>query len=91
MSEPKYTRDLLTRTAVEATSMVDLMRKLGAPMGSGPRRYLSKRLQHYGIDISHFREDPLPERERRSYPEALLREAAAHTMNCSGSDGGSIP
>lgn len=79
MSEPKYTRDLLTRTAVEATSMVDLMRKLGAPMGSGPRRYLSKRLQHYGIDISHFREDPLPERERRSYPEALLREAAAHT------------
>jgi len=59
--------------------MVDLMRTLGAPMGSGPRHYLSKRLQHYGIDTSHFQEEPLPERERRSYPEELLREAAAHS------------
>ncbi len=79
MSKPKYTRDLLTRAAAEATSMVDLMHMLGAPMGSGPRRYLSKRLQHYGIDTSHFCEEPLPERERRSYSEELLREAAAHS------------
>ncbi|MEU3484164.1 HNH endonuclease [Streptomyces massasporeus] len=57
------------------------MRQVGAPMGSGPRRYLSKRLQHYGIDISHFREEPLPERERRSYPEELLREAAARSTS----------
>ncbi|MDT0397431.1 HNH endonuclease signature motif containing protein [Streptomyces edwardsiae] len=81
MSKPKYTRDLLARTAAGATSMVDLMHKLGAPLGSGPRCYLSKRLRHYGIDISHFREDPLPERERRSYPEELLRRAAAHTSS----------
>ncbi|MCT9082430.1 HNH endonuclease [Streptomyces fulvoviolaceus] len=59
--------------------MVDLMRMLGTPMGTGPRRYVSRRLQHYGIDTSHFREEPLPERERRSYPEGLLREAAAHS------------
>ncbi|MER6557745.1 HNH endonuclease [Streptomyces sp. NPDC001027] len=58
--------------------MVDLMRELGVPMGSGPHRYLNQRLQHYGIDVSHFREESLPERERRSYPEELLREAAAH-------------
>ncbi|MER7190902.1 HNH endonuclease [Streptomyces flaveolus] len=81
MSKPKYTRDLLTRTAAEATSLNDLLRRLGSPMGSGPRGYLSKRLQHYGINTSHFREDPLPERERRSYPEALLREAAAHATS----------
>ncbi|MEU0057663.1 HNH endonuclease [Streptomyces sp. NPDC006334] len=55
------------------------MRILGAPMGSGPRGYLTKRLKHYGIDTSHFREEPLPVRERRSYPEALLREAAARS------------
>lgn len=79
MSTPRYTRDLLTRTAAKATSMVDLMRMLEAPMGSGPRCYLSKRLQHYGIDTSHFCEEPLPERERRSYPEELLREAAAQS------------
>ncbi|MFJ3618533.1 HNH endonuclease signature motif containing protein [Streptomyces iakyrus] len=59
--------------------MVDLMRKLQAPLGSGPRGYLSKRLKHYGIDVSHFREEPLPERERRRYPEQLLREAAARS------------
>ncbi|MFF3465666.1 HNH endonuclease [Streptomyces sp. NPDC001984] len=78
MSGPKYTRDLLARTAAKATSLVDLMRMLGAPMGGGPRRYLGERLQHYGIDTSHFLEEALPERERRSYPEELLREAAAH-------------
>ncbi|MBZ6293792.1 HNH endonuclease signature motif containing protein [Streptomyces olivaceus] len=81
MSSPKYTQDLLTRATAEATSLVDLMRKLGAPMGSGPRRYLGKRLRHYGIDTSHFRRDPLPERERRSYPEALLREAASRASS----------
>lgn len=81
MSTPRYTRDLLTRTAAEATSVVDLMRRVEAPLGSGPRRYLSKRLQHYGIDTSHFREEPLPERERRSYPEELLREAAARSTS----------
>jgi hypothetical protein len=59
--------------------MVDLMRTLEAPMGSGPRHYLSRRLQHYGIDTSHFREESLPERERRSFPEELLREAAARS------------
>jgi hypothetical protein len=79
MTKPRYTHDLLTRAAAKATSMVDLMHMLGAPMGSGPRCYLSKRLQHYGIDTSHFREVPLAERERRSYPEELLREAAAHS------------
>jgi len=79
MNRLKYTCDLLTRAAAKATSMVDLMRMLGAPMGSGPRGYLSKRLQHYGIDTSHFREEPLPERERRSYSEERLREAAAHS------------
>ncbi|MGW4104626.1 HNH endonuclease signature motif containing protein [Streptomyces sp. NPDC004976] len=79
MSKPRYTRDLLTRSAAEATGMSDLMRKVGAPTGSGPRCYVSKRLRHYGIDTSHFREEPLPEREQRSYPEGVLREAAAHS------------
>jgi hypothetical protein len=81
MNKPKYTRELLTRAAAETTSMVDLMYTLGATMGSGPRCYLSKRLRHYGINTSHFREVPLPDRERRSYPQELLREAAAHSTS----------
>jgi hypothetical protein len=59
------------------------MRMLGTPMGTGPRRYLSKRLQHYGIDTSHFVDEPLPSRTPRSYTRELLQEAAAnsHSIN----------
>ncbi|MFI6286582.1 HNH endonuclease signature motif containing protein [Streptomyces sp. NPDC051018] len=60
-----------------ATSLVDLMRRVGAPLGSGPRRYLRDRLAHYGIDTSHFANEPLPERPPRAYPRELLEEAAA--------------
>ncbi|MEV0484878.1 HNH endonuclease [Streptomyces sp. NPDC050508] len=77
MSSTKYTRDLLARTAAASASLVDLMRRLNAPMGSTPRNYLRGRLEHYGIDTSHFIDEPMPERERRSYSKALLQEAAA--------------
>ncbi|MFD4875767.1 HNH endonuclease [Streptomyces sp. NPDC058420] len=77
MSSATYTRDLLTRTAAASASLVDLMRRLNAPMGSTPRTYLRGRLQHYGIDTSHFVDEPMPERERRSYSKTLLQEAAA--------------
>ncbi|MEV6485062.1 HNH endonuclease signature motif containing protein [Streptomyces sp. NPDC051576] len=77
MSSPTYTNDLLARTAVVSTSLVDLMRRLDAPMGSAPRNYLRGRLAHYGIDTSHFVDEPIPERERRSYSKELLQEAAA--------------
>lgn len=56
-----YTRDVLTRTAAASTSLVDMLRRLGAPMGSGPRRYLRDRLRHYGIDTTHFADEPLPD------------------------------
>ena len=79
MSSPTYTSDLLARTAAGSTSMADLMRRLNAPMGSAPRNYLLKRLEHYGIDTSHFIDEPMPERERRSYSKKLLQEAAAHS------------
>ncbi|WP_435603105.1 HNH endonuclease signature motif containing protein [Streptomyces sp. bgisy130] len=74
-----YTRDLLTRTAAASTSLVDMMRRLDAPLGSGPRRYLRERLQHHGIDTGHFVDEPLPHRQPRSYTEALLTEAASRS------------
>ncbi|WP_457492713.1 HNH endonuclease [Streptomyces sp. P5_D11] len=79
MSAPMYTRDRWAVAAAESSSMVDLMRRLGATLGSGSRGYLNRRLRHYGIDVSHFREEPLPERERRSYSKELLAKAAAHS------------
>lgn len=79
MTTSHYTRDLLTRTAAESASLLDLMRRLGAPLNSGRRAYLNTRLRHYGIDTSHFREESLPERPRRSYTREALAEAAAQS------------
>ncbi|WP_326582477.1 HNH endonuclease [Streptomyces sp. NBC_00481] len=79
MNTPKYTRDVLMRTAAISTSLVDMMRRLGTTLGCGPQRYLRRRLEHYGIDTSHFIEEPLPPREKRSYARELLEEAAAQS------------
>ncbi|WP_329210576.1 HNH endonuclease [Streptomyces sp. NBC_00683] len=75
----KYPRDLLERTAASATSLVDVLRRLGAPLGSRSCRYVRDRLKHYDIDTSHFVKESLPDREHRSYPKEVLAEAAAHS------------
>ncbi|MGO4749690.1 HNH endonuclease signature motif containing protein [Streptomyces sp. 2MCAF27] len=77
----KYTQEVLARSAAESRSLVDMMRRLGAPLGSGTRRYLRNRLDHYGIDTTHFREEPLPERPRMVYSKERLEEAAAHSTS----------
>ncbi|WP_406394863.1 HNH endonuclease [Streptomyces sp. NBC_00887] len=74
----KYPRDLLARTAATSTSLVDLLRRLGAPLGSRPLRYVRGRLKLYGIDTTHFVDEALPERQRRSYTREILEEAATH-------------
>ncbi|MFJ9471856.1 HNH endonuclease signature motif containing protein [Streptomyces caniferus] len=74
-----YTRDLLTRTAGVSTSRVDMLRRLDAPLGSSSYRYLGDRLRHYGIDTTHFVDEPLPRRPRRAYTRPLLSEAAARS------------
>ncbi|WTS98231.1 HNH endonuclease [Streptomyces sp. NBC_00096] len=84
MSQVRYTRALLSRAAPLATSLVDLMRVLDAPLAAGPRRYLRDRLAHYAIDVSHFVDEPLPVRARQRYTEERLREAAAHTDSITG-------
>ncbi|WP_420033874.1 HNH endonuclease [Streptomyces sp. cg28] len=73
----KYPRHVLERTAALSSSLVDLMRRIGAPMGSRSLGYLRHRLDHYGIDTSHFQEESLPERPKRSYSKEVLAEAAA--------------
>ncbi len=74
----KYPRALLAEVAEKSTSLVDLMHRVGAPMGSKPHGYLRQRLAHYGIDTSHFKKEPLPERPKRSYAKEILSEAAAN-------------
>ncbi|WP_231626942.1 HNH endonuclease signature motif containing protein [Streptomyces apocyni] len=55
------------------------MRRLELPLSSHPRHYLARRIKHYGIDTSHFQDEPLPQRERRVYSKELLEDAAAHS------------
>ncbi|MFI5770125.1 HNH endonuclease signature motif containing protein [Streptomyces sp. NPDC051658] len=55
------------------------MRRLDAPLASGPRRYLRIRLAHYDIDTSHFMDEPLPPQPARSYTSERLQEAAANS------------
>ncbi|MGC5399154.1 HNH endonuclease [Streptomyces sp. DT20] len=77
----KYPRDLLERTAAAATSLVDVLRQLGAPLGSRSYRYVRERLLHYSIDTSHFTDEALPDRAHSAYPHELLAEAAAHSCS----------
>ncbi|MFE9854722.1 HNH endonuclease [Streptomyces sp. NPDC005780] len=77
----KYPRDRLERTAATATSLVDLLRRLGAPLGSRTCRYVRERLRHYDIDTSHFVDEALPARAHYAYPQELLAEAAAHSCS----------
>ncbi|MFD0358457.1 HNH endonuclease [Streptomyces sp. NPDC127110] len=79
MKRPQYTRELLTEGAASTESLVGLMRRLGAPLESGPRAYIRQRLAHYGIDTSHFVDEPLPPRTPQSYTRERLAEAAARS------------
>ncbi|QEV18296.1 HNH endonuclease signature motif containing protein [Streptomyces alboniger] len=72
----KYPRELLESAAAVSTSLVDLMRRVGAPMGSGPQGYLRSRLGHYGIDTSHFAA-PRATRGADLFPEEEFTRAVA--------------
>lgn len=74
---PGYTRASLTACAARSRSLVDMLARLGQPLGSGPLGYLKERLKHYGIDTGHFVEDPLPRRSPRRYTKETLEDAAS--------------
>lgn len=80
-SRTRYPRQLLMAAAAESGSVVDLMRRIGAPLSTTTQRYVLSRLAHYGIDTSHFQFEPLPGRPPRSYPRAALAEAARHSTS----------
>ncbi|MEU1435743.1 HNH endonuclease signature motif containing protein [Streptomyces sp. NPDC005786] len=77
----KYPRDLLERAAATATSLVDVLRRIDAPLGSRTCRYVRERLRHYAIETSHFVDEALPKRVNSAYPKELLSEAAAHSTS----------
>ncbi|MGY1582797.1 HNH endonuclease signature motif containing protein [Streptomyces sp. MN13] len=81
MSRARFPRDTLAAAAAASTSLVDLLRRLDAPLCSQTLRYLRKRIEHYGIDVSHFVHEPLPTRERTTYTREALAAAAARSTS----------
>jgi hypothetical protein len=81
MTAPRLTADLLARTARVSTSLADLLRRLDRPLVAGHAGYVRRRLAHYGIDTSHFADEPLPPRARRSFSRARLEAAAARATS----------
>lgn len=50
----KYTRERLDEAARHSTSIAGVLRYLGITPSGGMHTYLRRRLQHFGIDTSHF-------------------------------------
>ncbi|MCC9308574.1 HNH endonuclease [Kitasatospora sp. RB6PN24] len=81
MSKPtRYTRELLSELAACSTSVSEMIRRLGVPQAGGTHSYLSRRLKHYGIDISHF-EQSKATGPRQAYGRERLAAAAARSSS----------
>jgi 5-methylcytosine-specific restriction endonuclease McrA len=74
----RYTAERLSAVAAQSRSHVDMLRRMGKPLGSGSLGYLRGRLAHHNIDTSHFIDERLPQRPKRRYTKELLEEAVAH-------------
>jgi hypothetical protein len=78
---PGYTRARLESAAAQSSSLVDMLHRLGQPLGSGPLRYLGTRLAHYGIRTEHFAHEPLPKRAPQRYSKEILETTAADSRS----------
>ncbi|WP_412742860.1 hypothetical protein [Krasilnikovia sp. MM14-A1004] len=65
----KYTRETLAAAVAGATSMAAVLRHLGIPPNGGAHAHLRRRIDHFGIDRSHF----LGQAHRRGKPSPLRR------------------
>ncbi len=64
MAGTQYTRERLVEAAASCSDIDEVIVFFGTPPYGNLRRYLHKRFEHFGIDISHF-----PRGQRgRSFP-----------------------
>ncbi|MFP8906546.1 HNH endonuclease signature motif containing protein [Streptomyces atacamensis] len=76
-----YTRQKLTTIAAEASSPVDMLRRMEQPLNTVSLRYLRSRLSLYEIDTSHFEDEPLPPQPRTDYTRTALKDAASRSSS----------
>lgn len=50
----KYTEAMLRKAVLSSETIVDVLRKLRAPISSGMHWHITARIRRYGIDTSHF-------------------------------------
>ncbi|MGW5458462.1 HNH endonuclease signature motif containing protein [Streptomyces sp. NPDC003996] len=71
----KWTREILEEAVAASTNMCEVLRRLGLEVVGGHHTHISRRIEAYGIDTSHFQ---LPTRRGKPWrartPEALLVE-----------------
>ena len=69
-----YTREMLQEAAEQSTSIVEVVRRLGAKEVGGTQAHIGRLLRRYEIDISHF--ESLRRRPRRRIEEVSAAEFA---------------
>lgn len=80
----QYTRERLAEAAASCSNIDEVIAFFGTQPYSNLRRYLYKRFEHFGIDISHF---PRRRRDPISPPRPTadeLRSAVAETISIAG-------
>ncbi|MFE9019148.1 HNH endonuclease signature motif containing protein [Streptomyces sp. NPDC007808] len=74
----RWTREVLQTAVSASTNMCEVLRHLGLDVVGGHHTHISRRIEAYGIDTSHFR---MPTRRDRPWrprtPEGLLIEQPA--------------
>ncbi|TVZ89404.1 HNH endonuclease [Streptomyces sp. BK340] len=71
----KWTREVLEQAVAASTNMCEVLRRLGLEVVGGHHTHISRRIQAYGIDTSHFRVSNQRGKPRRPRtPEGLLVE-----------------
>ncbi|MFI6379021.1 HNH endonuclease [Streptomyces sp. NPDC050658] len=82
MSESvRYTRELLAEAAESCSTIDEVIAVLGTQPYGYLRRYLLKRFDHFGIDVSHFDHCGRFTRHRTRPESAVLRRAVAESKS----------
>ncbi|GGY96786.1 HNH endonuclease [Streptomyces nitrosporeus] len=73
----RYTRERLAEAAMRCADIQEVVTFLGVRPYSQLRRYLFRRFEHYGIDVSHFPRRVHPSARERPSPAELSEAVAA--------------
>ncbi|MEV4639324.1 helix-turn-helix domain-containing protein [Actinoplanes sp. NPDC049548] len=79
MANIRYTRELLAEAVAASLSTADVLRYLGLRQTGGGHAHIRRRINHYGIDTSHFlgpNHPRVPPSNRRQAAEILVLRSA---------------